>query len=1440
MKKFLLIWVTIIFACLIYAVDIDVNSNITSNTTWYFGNTYIIHGYISVNSTATLTIQEGVIVEFASGSQLLVVGSILANGTDTFPIDFLPFNYNYEPSNRGTRLKFDNGGSGQFTYCNFEAGNAYDGLLRISNNCNGVTFNYCNFEISDSGPAIYSYNSSCDINVSNSTFWNLSNNGVHLRNTSGSVILNNNSFNNCSSTALKIQDSSSSNVLVNGMTTNNVNTSVYINCSPTFNASNLTISNSSSYPIEALAHLYDNFTNMSINTDGTDHLLILGSSITSDCTLPDFSVPYLFDNHCSITSGDTLTIDPGTIVHFEEFNILTVNGAIQANGTSTNPIYFDSNNGHWCSIRFSSSASSSFDYCHFDNGGYDNQYGYDYQTFYISDIDSLYVGNSSFNGGQSSVLYTHSNFPCSITLDTVTINGCSGYGINMTNDEISLATNNLTITNCDDAIKIHPNSISGLSLPTLSGNLRNSFLIAGSGNIGSMTFYNYGYPYEILNSLYTHSWATITIEPGTEMQFRDYVQFRISGALIAEGTQANPITFDTTPLNTENWYGVLFYAGSTRGSLINCSFNNGGVQNPDNGSVQDMIYLSDVDSLYISDVTITNSEGRGIYSYQSDNGDILVLNNVTIDNCVNEGFRVDGSYLQTDITNIQISNCNAYPVRATGNAVKGINSISLSSNSQQRILLHRNAYVTNNVIRNFGYPYEFDTNYFEYGSTTIEPGVTILLRDDRQFSINSQIFAQGTSDNHITFDRPNSSEDNWFSIVLRSSSYNAIFEYCDFNYGGGVNSSNGSITPTISVSECENLEINNCTISNSDGYGLGVIDSNSADILTINNLDIDNVASDGVVAFDSGVNMSIDGLNVNNANGFPLIISVKDVTDLANLQFTNNTHHYIKLENSGYIDSETIHNFGIPYLLMETINLYGNQTLIIEPGVELYIDDSRGFTINGNISAVGTPSQPITFNKSPFCTENWQTIQVRNGGNGDFEYCEFNDGGETSPYGHHTYTIFDEGASRLRLDNCAINNSLGTGLFVDGTQDTDSLYVRNVSIDGFVTNGIRVDDQNLNALVENITVVNGSLTPMKINIDQVDSFQDVSYDLNSNDLYYEITSTHLHHNATWSNTGIPYKMTRTSYITDWDVLTLEAGVELHFSDEYSLFIQGGLNCNGTLANPVIMRSTTTGTDSYWNGIRFQNTEYDSNIDYLIVENAGFDEAYSYNHDKKAVYVENSTVNFSSCQFRYSDYHLFASYGNSDVTITDCYIGDCDWNGMIIDDGTVTVVNSEITNCQNKGIHYDSGTINFGTNSTQWNKVHNNTNYNFYNNSQTVLSAPYVYWGSTDELTVDATIYDDEEGNGRVDFAPWYDETCTILNGGTIETPFNITITELSPTQLRIGWDVVSNATSYKVYSADDPSSDNWQIIGNGITELFFDINPNNFANKQFFKVTAIR
>lgn len=92
MKKVLLLAIVLCSFSRIFAAEIVVSGNISSNTSWTNSNTYLLSGFVYVKPGATLTIEAGTVIKGeknTKGSLVVTRGAkIMAEGTATMPIVF--------------------------------------------------------------------------------------------------------------------------------------------------------------------------------------------------------------------------------------------------------------------------------------------------------------------------------------------------------------------------------------------------------------------------------------------------------------------------------------------------------------------------------------------------------------------------------------------------------------------------------------------------------------------------------------------------------------------------------------------------------------------------------------------------------------------------------------------------------------------------------------------------------------------------------------------------------------------------------------------------------------------------------------------------------------------------------------------------------------------------------------------------------------------------------------------------------------------------------------------------------------------------------------------------------------------------------------------------------------------------------------------------------
>lgn len=79
---------------------------------------------------------------------------------------------------------------------------------------------------------------------------------------------------------------------------------------------------------------------------------------------------------------------------------------------------------------------------------------------------------------------------------------------------------------------------------------------------------------------------------------------------------------------------------------------------------------------------------------------------------------------------------------------------------------------------------------------------------------------------------------------------------------------------------------------------------------------------------------------------------------------------------------------GNPYVITDNATVQSGQTLTIQPGVIVWIGQGLSITVNGAISAVGTPASHITF-QAPTGSLYWNNLTVNNSFTNRFNYCDF-------------------------------------------------------------------------------------------------------------------------------------------------------------------------------------------------------------------------------------------------------------------------------------------------------------------------------------------------------------------------------------------------------------------------------------------------------------------
>jgi len=282
-------------------------------------------------------------------------------------------------------------------------------------------------------------------------------------------------------------------------------------------------------------------------------------TISKDETWKKADGPHLIRGEVSVESdqGVTLTIEPGTEVHFEKGASLFIGygslGYLKAQGTAEEPIIFTSaasnpSKGDWMTLYLGNGAANSV----------------------MSHCKVKYGGSASYGA----VTVSGANNTPSITQST--IEESAGFGIELQdNASFKAFTGNTIKTSGTHPISLRANAVGSLGAGnTFLSNTHQAIDVVGEAINKSATWLNHGIPYRLQGeSAVEHASSTpvLTIAAGTTLEFGPgaslYVGHGGNGALNAVGTESAPVVFTGVSKTLGTWAGLHFYDHTVDGTL---------------------------------------------------------------------------------------------------------------------------------------------------------------------------------------------------------------------------------------------------------------------------------------------------------------------------------------------------------------------------------------------------------------------------------------------------------------------------------------------------------------------------------------------------------------------------------------------------------------------------------------------------------------------------------------------------------------------------------------------------------------------------------------------------------------------------------------------------------------------------------------------------------
>ncbi|MCL4504452.1 MAG: hypothetical protein M1434_08630 [Chloroflexi bacterium] len=466
--------------------------------------------------------------------------------------------------------------------------------------------------------------------------------------------------------------------------------------------------------------------------------------------------------------------------------------------------------------------------------------------------------------------------------------------------------------------------------------------------------------------------------------------------------------------------------------------------------------------------------------------------------------------------------------------------------------------LTNTIWTTAGSPYI--VNGFVYAGSgytlTIQPGVEVRFNSGTELVVqnNAILSAEGTMTQPITFtaNLTNPAPGTWRSLYFQTGS-TAYLRYCDVAYGGMASSVLYALSPNLSVRDCRIH----------DNLGDAVYLGSGTPVASMSNLLIDHNSGAAIHMTTLNITPPFSGLRF-NGNGQDAVV-VPDTT----------------VSRDTVMDGSPAALGGAPFVL-GYVYVSAGYTLTIAPGTQLRFDSYKFLQVlaNGRLSAIGTPSQPITFtaNMTNSVPVFWRFLYFGYNSIADLRYCDISEAGNSGFASLYIYS------PDIRVRDCRIHDNLGDAVYLDSGTPVASMS--NLLI-----------DHNSGAAIHMTTL---NITP---------PFSGLRFNGNGQDAVV-VPDTTVNRDTVMDGSpaalgGAPFVLGHV-YVSAGYTLTIAPGTQLRFDSDKLLQVNanGRLSAIGTPSQPITFTANMTNSvPVFW---RFLYFGYNSSADlrYCDISEAG--------------------------------------------------------------------------------------------------------------------------------------------------------------------------------------------------------------------------------------------
>ena len=723
-------------------------------------------------------------------------------------------------------------------------------------------------------------------------------------------------------------------------------------------------------------------------------------NITQNTQWTSDNVYWVRDN-ITVTSGATLTIQPGTVVKIGNyFHGLTIEGTLNAVGTAASPVVFtsyaddsyggDTNGdgaatqparGNWAGLDFKDGSSGQLNYCRITYGG-------GHWPLVRTYVDDLTVSNCHLGESRIRGIQIHDSSP-DISGNTFVGMGEHGVRIDGLSASKSFSLVDNTFENNQGGAVFAVLDDESVDI-TLSGNTASAgpfggFLMTGT-IAGQVTFTGQDdFPFILWYTLTVNAGARLDIPFGTTFKAGNYYHLLdVYGTLRAQGSPQAPVIFtsyfddasggdtnadgDASTPNPGNWGGIRFQPGSS-GVLDYCTVAYGGGTLGSNVVVQS-------DEVAVQNANIWYGRVNGI---RIEGVSPTVENNLI-------GFNQQHG--------ISITEFSDQPFALTGNDFQSNGNIAVKASvtdATNDILLSGNTYsggpadgfqIAGTIAGQVTYQGQKDFPFFlNDNSLSVEPGAGLTITPGTVFKgrtyyatirvqETAELTAQGTAMDSIIFtsvfddryagdsnnDGTNSqpAPGNWGGIEFKTGSSGQL-AYCRLDYGGGT------IAPLVIRTDAVSVE--HAYLSSARIRGMRIYGA-SPDIA---HTTVENMVEEGIRI--DGLSDTKDFIFSNNHfrnAGVGAVIAILD-NEQVNITLNDNTSQEtnrggfgIRGSVAGQVTFTGQDNF--PFILWASLTVNANAGLSFPLGTHIKAFDYHStLEVLGTLQAQGAPLAQVAF-----------------------------------------------------------------------------------------------------------------------------------------------------------------------------------------------------------------------------------------------------------------------------------------------------------------------------------------------------------------------------------------------------------------------------------------------------------------------------------------------